>query len=109
VTTRRFEDACLDPCFFERFLKNGFVKMMPAIFSGYPVSVVTRRRKHPLPSPLFARVWVSALIESKPSTSSGLRINVENLAKCFRPVRLRYQKLWQAAQKDLRGEAGEDR
>jgi hypothetical protein len=41
--------------------------------------------------------------------SSGLRINIENLVKDFGPVRLRWQKLWQAAQKELRGEAREDR
>ncbi len=60
VTTRRFGNSGFPHGLFHRFLQDRFVKMVPAFLSRHLVDVMTGGRKHPLSSPLFARVWVFA-------------------------------------------------
>jgi hypothetical protein len=48
VAPGRFEDASLEPSFFESFLYNRFVKMMSAFLSSDPINVMAGRRKNPL-------------------------------------------------------------
>jgi hypothetical protein len=60
VATRWLGNSCVPHGLFHRFLQHGFVKMMPPPFSCYLVDVMASGRKHPLPSPLFACVWVLA-------------------------------------------------
>src|SRR5919109_1925649 len=61
---------------FHRLLQDRFVQMVPALLSGNPVDIMTGRWKHPLPTPLFSRVWVFALqgIGQSDSAQASLKI-----------------------------------
>jgi hypothetical protein len=50
VASGGFEDTCLEPRFFESFLHNRFVKMMPAFRPSDAINVLTACRKKPLPA-----------------------------------------------------------
>ena len=58
VTACGLGDAGLKDRLLHRALQNGFVQMVPALLSGYPVGIMARRWKDPLPRPRFARVGV---------------------------------------------------
>ncbi len=53
VRASGLQNPRLEPGLLKCSLQNRFVKVMPAFLSGYPVGVMARCGKHPLPAPLF--------------------------------------------------------
>jgi len=58
VTACEFGNASSNDRLLYRPLHHGFMQVVPALLSGYPVSIMARCWKNPLPRPSFPRVWV---------------------------------------------------
>ena len=61
VATGWLDNARFDPRFLKRPLQNRFMVVVTALFSRGSFRVMAGCRKHPLPTPLLARVGVLAL------------------------------------------------
>ena len=57
----RFGDSCFDSSFLKGPLEDGFVQVVPASVSRYPVCVMAGCRKDPLPTPFPRGVGVLPL------------------------------------------------
>jgi hypothetical protein len=53
VTTGRLGDSSSPAGFFDGSLQDRFVKMMPLVLAGLPITIELRGGKDPLPSPFF--------------------------------------------------------
>jgi hypothetical protein len=51
MTPRGFENTGFGPSFLKSPLQDGFMEMMPALFTGVSVREMAHRRKDPLPAP----------------------------------------------------------